>query len=507
MFEIIKSDLAGRIATLHTNHGDIETPAYVPVISPVKQTISTNKIREMGFNLVITNAYITMLHYRDDAIKYGIHKLIDFDGAIMTDSGGYQVLEYGNINVSPDDIAKFEVGIGSDIAVPLDKPTGYGLSKEKAKSFVKYTLKISKKALLENKSHDQIWVGPIQGSEHLDLVKYATKYLVKCGFMMLALGSPVELMKSYEYKLLTNMIMSSKRHIPSSIPLHLFGAGHPLTIPLAVALGCDTFDSASYILYAKRNRYMSEDRTRNLDDMKYFSCSCEVCMKFTPNELRSLKKEERINKVALHNLFSIKSEINRVKEAIYEGRLWEYVIKKARSHPKLFEIISILTSDVDYFIKTTPRFKPKSIFLFSYEDQFRPEVISYHNIVKKFKTRKRTLLIINDTNIKPLYLSREYNYLKKKFPDSDSIQFCQYNPFLGIIPLEISDMYPASHYEMVRTTYDPTQFPIFDICWINFFKKNNFDTIYIDKNDNFIKFFAKKLPRNITKKFYENNKK
>ena len=143
MFEIIKSDLAGRIGILHTNHGKVETPAYVPVIHPVKQTIPTDKIRKMGFDLVITNAYITMKNYGDDAIKQGIHKIINFDGPVMTDSGGYQVLEYGDVDVLPDDMANYEVEIKSDITIPLDKPTGFGLPKKLAKSYVEHTLKIS----------------------------------------------------------------------------------------------------------------------------------------------------------------------------------------------------------------------------------------------------------------------------------------------------------------------------------------------------------------------------
>ena len=92
MFEIRKSDLAGRIGILHSNHGKIETPAYVPVIHPVKKIIPTKKIKEIGFDLVITNAYITMKKFGQDAVKRGIHNIIDFDGAVMTDSGGHQVL-------------------------------------------------------------------------------------------------------------------------------------------------------------------------------------------------------------------------------------------------------------------------------------------------------------------------------------------------------------------------------------------------------------------------------
>ncbi len=108
MFEIKKSDLAGRIGLLHTNHGKVETPAYVPVIHPVKQSIPAKKIKEMGFDLVITNAYITLKQYGDKAVENGIHKIIDYDGAIMTDSGGYQVLEYGDIDTDYKAMAEFE---------------------------------------------------------------------------------------------------------------------------------------------------------------------------------------------------------------------------------------------------------------------------------------------------------------------------------------------------------------------------------------------------------------
>ena len=153
MFEIIKTDLAGRIGILHTNHGKVETPAYVPVIHPVKQTIPSKKIREIGFDLVITNAYITKNSYGNEAVERGIHSIIDFDGSIMTDSGGYQVLEYGDVRVTPLEMADFETKIKTDFAIPLDKPTGFGLPKKKAKSYVEQTLKVSKQTLEQSKSN------------------------------------------------------------------------------------------------------------------------------------------------------------------------------------------------------------------------------------------------------------------------------------------------------------------------------------------------------------------
>jgi 7-cyano-7-deazaguanine tRNA-ribosyltransferase len=276
LFEISKTDLAGRIGTLYTNHGKIETPAYVPVIHPVKQTIPSKKIKEIGFDVVMPNAYITKNNYGDEAVKKGIHKIIDYDKSIMTDSGGYQVLEYGDREVLPPDMANFETGIMTDFAIPLDKPTGFGMPIKKAEAYVKHTLKVSKKTLEDSEDNGQIWIGPIQGGEHFDFVFKSTKSLVKIGFKMLALGSPVEFMESYAYRLLAQMIVAAKKEMKHSIPLHLFGAGHPLTIPFAIALGCDTFDSASYMLYAKGLRYITDDGTRNLSEISVFPCNCEI---------------------------------------------------------------------------------------------------------------------------------------------------------------------------------------------------------------------------------------
>jgi len=500
LFEIKYSDLAGRIGVLHTNHGKIETPSFVPVIHPVKQSIPAKKIKEIGFDVVITNAYITMKRLEEKARENGIHKIIKYDSSIMTDSGGYQVLEYGEVDVKPSDMAKFEMDIMTDFAIPLDKPTGFGLSKKIAKEYVDHTLKICKTTIKNKKNNGQIWIGPIQGSEHPELVKRSTNELIKMGYQMLALGSPVEFMESYEYKLLAEMIIAAKKNIPTSIPLHLFGAGHPLTIPLAVALGCDTFDSASYMLYAKHDRVITEDGTRRLEELEYFPFDCEVSSRYKPKELLGMKKEERIDQIALFNLYSIKAEVDRVKQAIREGRLWEYTMKKARAHPKLFETIDVILNNTKFLQDGTPKFKEKAIFLFGPEDQYRPEIRRYHEYVRKFRTKKKIAVITKDPTIKPVFSSYEYKKLRRKFKDADAVQFCNYNPFLGIIPIEISDVFPASHYVMTRKEFEPEKFPMFLKIWSEFFNKNKFDTIYLEKNDSFLQYYKKFIPKEMKKK-------
>lgn len=493
MFEILKTDLAGRIGYIQTNHGRVETPAFVPVIHPVSQSIPASKIRQMGFDLVITNAYITMNRYGEEAARRGIHDIIKFDGAVMTDSGGYQVLEYGKVNVEPHKMAEFEQKIMTDFAIPLDRPTGYGLSKKKAQSYVDHTLEVSKNTLVDKKDNGQIWVGPIQGAEHFELVRKSTRELLKYGYQMLAFGSPVEVMEAYEYRLLAKMIVEAKMLMPASVPLHLFGAGHPLTIPIAVALGCDTFDSASYMLYARHDRYISEDRTSHLSEMQYFSCSCEICSKNTPKSLLEMPAEQKSQALGLHNLYAIKAEVDRTKEAIYEGRLWEYVLKKIRAHPKLYETVEIFTKNSAWLAKTTPKFKEKAMFLYGPEDQFRPELLSYHNTVRAFKSDKKELVIVSDSQDKPFYLSKSYTKLKKRF-DGNSVQFCQFNPAVGLIPLEISDLYPAAHYLMSDTNPDPSKYPEFAKTLKVFVTKNKFKKIHLENNE-FLTYFKKQLPR------------
>jgi len=490
IFEILKSDLAARIGMLYTNHGKVETPAFVPVVHPVHQRIPSKKLRQMGFDLVITNAYITMNRYGEEAARRGIHDIIGFDGSVMTDSGGYQVLEHGKVGVSPGDMASVEKRIMTDIAIPLDRPTGYGLPRKKALQYVDHTLKVSKETLDSSDDNGQIWCGPIQGAEHYDLVRRSTKSLVGYGYQMLALGSPVEVMESYDYRILANMILHAKKMAPHSVPLHLFGAGHPLTIPVAVALGCDTFDSASYMLYAKHDRYISEDRTSQLSEIQYFSCSCEVCSKHTPKEVSQMNPEERANTLALHNLYAIKAEVDRVKQAVHEGRLWEYIVKKIRAHPKLFETLEVFTKNTEFLARTTPRFKERALFLSAPEDQFRPELFRFRKMVSKFRSDKAEAVIVPDSQIRPYYLSREYSKLPKKFK---GMQVCVYNPFLGIVPIELSDMYPASHYVMADQRYRPADFAEFGKSFSRFFSDNKFKAVHMT-NDDFLKHYAKNAP-------------
>jgi 7-cyano-7-deazaguanine tRNA-ribosyltransferase len=489
VFEVWHSDLAARIGRLQTPHGVVETPAFVPVVHPVRQTVSTQFLKKMGFDLVITNAYITLCHYGDEARRRGIHDIINFDGSVMTDSGGYQVLEYGSVKVESETMAQFENDIKSDIPIPLDRPTGYGLEYEKAKEYVAITLKNALESLrVINDNTGAIWVAPVQGAEHFDLVEYSARELDTMGFEMMALGSPVELMEAYEFAMLARMIVSAKRVIPAK-PIHLFGAGHPLTIPLAIALGCDTFDSASYMLYAKDNRYMTPNGTIRLDELSYLSCQCPVCSSHTVQELHKMETDMRTIEIAKHNLYILKAEVEAVKQAIMDGRLWEYVMQKARAHPKLMEAAQIF-KDVEMLEEGTPLFKEKAIFFYDPIDQHRPEAKRFRRMVTTFQSskmkKKKKLILCPEDEIHPFYSTTSYKDIVKKFPDA---QVCSYSPFLGIIPAEISDIFPASHNLATKSDHKLEDYPTFVESLKSFADK--FEKILIIAPDDFMRQAAK----------------
>ncbi|HZW85093.1 MAG TPA: tRNA-guanine transglycosylase, partial [Nitrososphaerales archaeon] len=184
-FEVRETDLQGRIGTLKIGSKTLETPYMFPVIHPVSQGVTADELRAMGYRGLMTNSYILRTRRKDEALREGIHKLLGFDGIFMTDSGGYQVLEYGDLGVTYTEVASFQSAIGSEIAVTLDRPTGYPQTREIAKQTVEYSLENAEATLREFGGSQTNWVGPIQGGLYEDLVRRSASSLVRAGFSYL----------------------------------------------------------------------------------------------------------------------------------------------------------------------------------------------------------------------------------------------------------------------------------------------------------------------------------
>ena len=289
-FEIKDRDLLARIGSLHTKSGPIETPVLLPVINPAIQPIQPKVIQtQFRCPALITNAYIIKKHFNEQATNQGIHSFLDYTGSIMTDSGAYQALVYGDVEVTSREIVRYQEDIDTDIATILDLPTGWKASKERATYTVNETLKRARELAKIKTREDILWVGPVQGGHHLEMVARSAKSMGELPFQIHALGSPTPVMEQYLFDTLVDMILTAKMALPLQRPLHLFGAGHPLMFALAVALGCDLFDSAAYAIYAREDRYLTEYGTSRLGELEYFPCSCPVCIHSEPEEVMNME--------------------------------------------------------------------------------------------------------------------------------------------------------------------------------------------------------------------------
>ena len=455
-FEIKEKDLLGRIGKLKTKTGVLETPLLFPVINPSSQLVSPKRLKEeFGYEAVITNAYILKKRYQDKPISTGLHKFFNFDGPIMTDSGAYQILVYGNVEISQAEIVKYQEQIGSDIATILDIPTGWRVTMEEAEKTVSETLKRAKAFFKTKTREDILWVGPIQGGRHIELVKKSALAMAKLPFQVHALGSPTEVMENYRYDFLVDMIATAKMNLPIERPLHLFGAGHPAMFALAVALGCDLFDSAAYALYARDGRYMTENGTWRLSELDYLPCQCTKCAGASPEAVREMTQNERELFLAEHNLYVSIAEIKRIKQAIRDGRLWEHVEIRAHAHPELFTALKTLKKYKDFIEEYSPTIKKSGIFFFDSIGLVRPEVVRFRNrLVQRYSPPADALILLfsPQTRKKPFHKAHEISRIQHGLQHldkglSDKVHICFYAAPFGAIPMELDEVYPLSQHE------------------------------------------------------------
>jgi 7-cyano-7-deazaguanine tRNA-ribosyltransferase len=489
-FEIADRDLMARIGRFETKSGAVETPLLLPVINPHLQTVPPKTLEEkFGCQALITNAYIIQKNFKETATEKGLHDFLKFNGSIMTDSGAYQLLIYKDIETSPEEIVHFQETIDTDIATILDIPTGWGVSKEYARYTVNETIKRAKK--LENiKTRDDVaWVGPVQGGQYLDLVAKSAKEMAKLPFQIHALGSPTPVMEQYKFDTLVDMIVTAKINLPASRPLHLFGAGHPFMFALAVALGCDIFDSAAYALFARQDRYMTESGTTRLDELEYFPCSCPVCNKTDPKSVKNLPKEEKQKMLAEHNLQVSFCELKRIKQAITEGRLWEHLEMRAHAHPSLLQAVKKLGKYSEYVEKQSPITKRNGIFFFSSVGLARPEVVRYRKrLIDRYSPppKAKILLLLPQTGTKPFHNSKEHDGVMKEMQQSlgdrsDLVHVCTYAAPFGVIPTELDDVYPLSQNE-IASPFDAETVMYVAKQAANYIENTNYDRVILLRN-------------------------
>ncbi|MFT4956769.1 MAG: 7-cyano-7-deazaguanine tRNA-ribosyltransferase [Halobacteriales archaeon] len=395
VFELRDADAAGRIGELEIPRAGItvETPALLPVVNPNLQTIPPADLAEtFGAEILITNSYI--IHSNDDlrrqALEEGLHDLLGFDGAIMTDSGSFQLAEYGEIDVDTEEILEFQQEIGSDIGTPVDVPTPPDADRERAEEELEQTQK--RLEIAEGIDvGDMLVSAPVQGSTFRDLRAEAGRHADGTDLDVFPIGAVVPLMNDYRYGDMVDVVAAAKQGLGRDAPVHLFGAGHPMMFALAVAMGCDLFDSAAYALYARDGRYLTVRGTEHLEDLDYLPCSCPICTEHDADSLRDLGDEARETALARHNLHVTFAEMRRIKAAIRSGDLLELVEERARSHPAMLDGYRALLEYVDWLAEDDPATKG-TFFYCSSESARRPEVQRHHNRLDRLDVPDELLL-------------------------------------------------------------------------------------------------------------------
>ncbi len=271
-FELIKSDAksTARNGVIHTAHGDVQTPAFLPIgTKGAVKSITSEELKFWGADMILANTYHLWQRPGDTLIYKagGLHKFMNWKGPIFTDSGGFQVFSLAKMRkvmevgvlfqfdldgrqeiLSPEKSMQIQANLGSDICLILDDFPGFPFEYERSKLSIELTRRWAERAIKEHKNilangdpinpGQKLW-GIVQGASFPDLRAQSAKDMVNLGFEGFAIGGVAvgepheEMMKAIEFAM---------PHLPNNAPKHLLGVGTPLDIVQAVARGCDTFD-------------------------------------------------------------------------------------------------------------------------------------------------------------------------------------------------------------------------------------------------------------------------
>ncbi|TAJ43812.1 tRNA guanosine(15) transglycosylase TgtA [Methanofollis fontis] len=436
-FEVLHKDIAARIGRLRVGERTVRTPALLPVVNPHLPLITPREMQEMGVEAIITNAYIfsKSADYRERALQEGLHSVLDFDGVIMTDSGSFQLMVYGEVEISNLQTIGFQKDIGSDIIVPLDIPTTPDADQERAEQELAVTLG----RIREGHTFlgpDANLAGPVQGGVYPALREYAARTVQDIGFSFCPVGAVVPLMETYRYSDLVRVVMAAKRGLSPSTCVHLFGAGHPAMLALGAAMGCDIFDSAAYALFAKDGRYLTTHGSLKVEELSELPCPCSVCRSHTAEELKRSPERERL--LALHNLYVTLAEIARIRQAITDGTLWELLDIRCRTHPRLLDgYREFLRHAVD--LERVDGVSKRRFFYQSAESCGRTEVLRYQNMIGRFSVGERVLVTMTG----------------KVLEGYDSVLL--YKPPFGPYPVGLSETFPIGQSEVPEWDADMMQ--------------------------------------------------
>lgn len=350
----VDKNCGARYGILHTPHGDVEVPMFMPVgtLATVK-TLSPEEVKSIGSGVILANTYHLHLRPGEDLVAKagGVHKFMNYDGPMLTDSGGFQVfslaqnrkiseegvtfkshLNGDTIFFSPESVIGIEEKIGADIAMSFDECIPYPASYEYAKKSTERTIRWAKRGKDAHKKEDQALFGIVQGGEFEDLRKDCALKLVEMDFDGYSIGgTSIGEPKDVCFKMIDYAI----KYLPEDKPRYLMGVGSLDYILEGIAKGIDMMDCVLPTRIARHGTLMTHEGRVNIRKEMYKEdftpldkeCDCYCCKNYTKAYLRHLYisgESFGARLMSIHNLRFLISIVEGAREAIKEDRFLEY---------------------------------------------------------------------------------------------------------------------------------------------------------------------------------------
>lgn len=348
---------------------------------------------------------------------------------------------YGDIQIDPIEIVRFQRDIGSDIGTILDVFGTPDQTKKEATEGVDITIARAKKSVSEKGT--MLLACPVQGSIYPDLRERCARELSALDADFFPIGGVVPLMENQYYADLVRSILAAKRGLDCSKPVHLFGAGHPMMFSLAVAIGCDFFDSSAYAKYAQDDRMCFSWGTKKLDDLSELPCCCPICSSMTAKELKDMEKNERIRYLAMHNLYMSFSEMKTIRAAMKGGWLWELVEQRAATNPALSDALRELhlPEHLQWLEQYEPVSKKNALWYTGPHTIHRPLLHRYHTrLFTRYKpVYNRVVVFPEGTKPYSIFYAKQLQELTGKIAAD-----CIVDASFGPVPFELDEMYPLA---------------------------------------------------------------
>ena len=355
-YELIKKDKNARLGKIKTNHGEFDTPMFMPVgtLANVK-TLTPEQVKDTNAGIILSNTYHLWLRPGEDVVKNagGLHKFMNYDGPILTDSGGFQVFSLAKnkkkdiqeegvhfkshidgkpLLLTPELSIEIQNKLDSDIAMSFDECIPYPSDYNYTKKSTERTLRWAKRGLEAHKNENQSLFGIVQGGEYEDLRKYSAEETVKMNFDGYSIGgTSVGEGKDTMYKMVDYAI----KYLPEDKPRYLMGVGDPIDILEGIERGIDMFDCVLPTRLARHGNAFTRTGKINLKNAKYKedftpiedSCDCYTCKNYTKAYVKHLINcEESLGGtlLSIHNIRFLIKLTEEIREAIKNDNFESY---------------------------------------------------------------------------------------------------------------------------------------------------------------------------------------